>query len=60
VGDVGDARLAVVLRNLAVAPGPEAETLVASASDAGLVTFTTLDEAAAAIAAAARVAPVRS
>jgi len=54
-GMSAETRLAVVLRNLAVAPGPEAETLLASASDAGLVTFTTFDEAAAAIAAVARV-----
>jgi len=51
---VGDARVAVVLRNLAVAPGREVETLVDAVSDAGLVTFTTFDEAAAAIAAMAR------
>jgi acyl-CoA synthetase (NDP forming) len=54
VADVGDARLAVVLRNLAVAPGEEAETLVGAASDAGLVTFATLEEAASAIAAMAQ------
>jgi acyl-CoA synthetase (NDP forming) len=52
--DLGDARLAVVLRNLAVAPGDEARTLVDAARDAQLVTFTTFDEAAAAIGAMAR------
>jgi hypothetical protein len=52
--DVDDVRFAVVLRNVSVAPGEEAETLLGAASDAGLVTFTTFDEAAAAIAAMAR------
>ena len=47
---------AVVLRNLSVAPGNEAEMLVDAASAANLVTFTTFDEAAAAIAATARFA----
>jgi acyl-CoA synthetase (NDP forming) len=42
---------AVVLRNLSVASGVDADELVAAATAAGLVTFPTLDEAAAAIAA---------
>jgi acyl-CoA synthetase (NDP forming) len=46
-----NAALAVVLRNLSVAPGAAADELVAAVTTAGLVTFPTLDEAAVAIAA---------
>jgi hypothetical protein len=45
------AALAVVLRNLSVAPDDDSDELVAAATAAGLVTFPTLDEAAIAIAA---------
>jgi acyl-CoA synthetase (NDP forming) len=48
--------LAVVLRNLAVAPGDDADELLAGAHPAGLVTFPTLDDAAVAIAARATAA----
>ena len=51
---LGDARLAVVLRNLDVASGPDVDALAAASADLGLVTFPTLDEAAVAIAAIAR------
>jgi acyl-CoA synthetase (NDP forming) len=48
---LGDVRIAVVLRNVTVAPGRDAGALVDAAADSGLVTFPTLDEAAVAIAA---------
>jgi acyl-CoA synthetase (NDP forming) len=47
---LADARLAVVLRNLDVATGPDADTLASASADLGLVTFPTLDQAAVAIA----------
>ena len=50
---VGGARLAIVLRNLDVAPAADADMLGRAAVDHELVTFATLDEAAIAIAAVA-------
>jgi hypothetical protein len=41
------------LRNLAVAPGPDADELLTAARAAGLVTFPTLDDSAVAVAARA-------
>src|SRR5207248_1962094 len=49
--DVGDARIAVTLRNIAVAPGGDVDALFDAARDCALVTFSTLDDAAIAIAA---------
>src|SRR6478609_5464015 len=43
---LGDTRLAVVLRNLDVATGPDADTLISATADLGLVAFPTLDQAA--------------
>jgi acyl-CoA synthetase (NDP forming) len=48
---LGGARLGVVLRNLDVATGTDRDVLAAAAADLGLVTFTTLDEGALAVAA---------
>ena len=47
---LGDARLGVVLRNLDVATGQDADALARAATDLGLVTFPTFDQAAVAVA----------
>ncbi len=47
---LGDARLGVVLRNLDVATGHDADALARAATDLHLVTFPTLDQAAVAVA----------
>ena len=57
---LGDARLAVVLRNLDCVPGADAEHVLAAAGELGLSTFRTLDDGAVAVAALARFADARA
>jgi acyl-CoA synthetase (NDP forming) len=56
----GSTPLAVVLRNLDVVPGADAEALLAATAALDVVTFRTLDEGATAIAARARFARARA
>jgi hypothetical protein len=53
---LGATRSAVVLRNLDAVPGADADALLATTAELGVVTFRTLDEAATAIAARAQFA----
>jgi acyl-CoA synthetase (NDP forming) len=57
---LGDARLAVVLRNLDFVPAVDAEQLLTAVQEQGLVTFRTLDDGAVAVAALARFADARA
>ena len=55
----GDARVAVVLRNLDFIPGADAELVLRTAGDLDLSTFRSLDDGASAIAALSRFADAR-
>jgi hypothetical protein len=57
---IGDARLAVVLRNLDFVPAVDAEQLLTAVQAQGLATFRTLDDGAVAVAALARFADTRA
>jgi acyl-CoA synthetase (NDP forming) len=56
---MGDARLAVVLRNLDFIPGADAERVLRTAAELELSTFRSLDDGASAVAALARFADAR-
>jgi acyl-CoA synthetase (NDP forming) len=57
---LGSTPFAVVLRNLDVAPAADAEALLTATSELGLVSFRTLEEGVAAVAARARFANARA